>query len=51
VAWLTEGILLICWLALQDDVREVDYGTLQFRKGRLEEELATFLLKMERQRA
>jgi hypothetical protein len=26
VAWLTEGFLLSCWLALQDDVREVDYA-------------------------
>ena len=36
-----KGFLLACWLALQDDVWEVQYGGYQ---GGLEEELVQFLM-------
>jgi hypothetical protein len=47
LAWYTEGFLLACWLALQDDVQEVDYNGYHLRKGRLEEELVQFLVNMD----
>jgi hypothetical protein len=52
VAWETEGFLLACWLALQDDVREfaLNYNhssAYHLRKGQLEKELAQFLIYME----
>jgi hypothetical protein len=36
VAWETEGLLISCWLALQDDVEDVEYKP--FWKYRLERE-------------
>jgi hypothetical protein len=52
VAWKTEGFLLGCWLALQDDVQEMDvrysrYLVYHLRKGQLEKGLARFLIDME----
>jgi hypothetical protein len=51
VTWATEGFLMACWLALQDNVEEVKYGpeTTEYylRKGQLEEELVRFLTDME----
>jgi len=48
IAWSVEGFLLACWLALQDDVWEVQYGCHHLRKGRLEEELVQFLMSVEK---
>jgi hypothetical protein len=28
VTWATEGFLLACWLALQDNVKEVEYSPI-----------------------
>jgi hypothetical protein len=50
VAWETEGLLISCWLALQDDVEEVEYkpfGKYRLERGRMEEELRRFLAGME----
>ncbi|KAN0078897.1 hypothetical protein V8E54_005410 [Elaphomyces granulatus] len=52
VAWATEGVLMACWLSLQDHVYEVKYmphGSFEYylRKGQLEEELERFLVDME----
>jgi hypothetical protein len=53
VAWATEGFLMACWLALQDNVKEVKYdpGTgptkYYLLKGQLEDELMRFLTDME----
>ena len=50
VAWETEGLLISCWLALQDDVEEVEYkpfGKYRLERGRMEEELRRFLADME----
>jgi hypothetical protein len=53
VAWATEGFLVVCWLALQANVKDAEYGPLTrangyyLRKGRLEEELVRFLVDME----
>jgi hypothetical protein len=46
LAFETEGLLLACWLALQDDVQEVEYSqysSFLLRKGHLEEEILRFL--------
>ena len=43
LAFETEGLLLACWLALQDDVQEVEYTPFLLRKGHLEEEILRFL--------
>ncbi|KAN0069372.1 hypothetical protein V8E54_012387 [Elaphomyces granulatus] len=50
LAWDIEGLLLACWLALQDDVQEVEYSSFLLqnssfllRKGHLEEEILRFL--------
>ena len=53
VAWAAEGFLMACWLALQDNVKEVKYdpGTgptkYYLLKGQLEDELMRFLTDME----
>jgi hypothetical protein len=51
VTWATEGFLMACWLALQDNVKEVKYDpdTTKYYllKGQLEEELVRFLTDME----
>jgi len=55
VSWATEGFLIACWLALQDNVTEVqcwpgdDHTTNRYHlvKGRLDEELLRFLTDME----
>jgi hypothetical protein len=50
VAWETEGFLIACWLALQDDVLEVEYQPAKIyylKKGRLEDELMRFFNDME----
>ncbi|KAN0072121.1 hypothetical protein V8E54_009850 [Elaphomyces granulatus] len=52
VAWAIEGFFLSCWLALQDNVLEVDYEPnhktlFNLQKGRLEEELMPLLMDME----
>jgi hypothetical protein len=52
VSWATEGFLMACWLALQDNVTEVEYGPRDTKyycldKGRLEQELLRFLTDME----
>ena len=51
VAWETEGFLLACCLALQSDVRKVEYSpsgkTYRLRKGQLDKELVRFLMDME----
>jgi len=49
LAWHIEGFLLACWLALQDDVREVQTQCegYHLQKGRLEEELVRYLMALE----
>ncbi|KAN0074279.1 hypothetical protein V8E54_008216 [Elaphomyces granulatus] len=51
VSWATEGFLMACWLALQDNVTEVEYGPRDTKycleKGRLDQELLRFLTDME----
>ncbi len=32
VAWETEGLLITCWLALQNDMKEVEYKPPNKRK-------------------
>ncbi|KAN0066771.1 hypothetical protein V8E54_015161 [Elaphomyces granulatus] len=46
LAWKTEGLLLACWLVLQDHVQEVEFESYYLRKGHLEEELQRFLVHM-----
>jgi len=46
MAWQTEGLLLGCWLVLQDHVQEVEFGSYHLRKGHLEEALQRFLTQM-----
>lgn len=46
LAWKTEGLLLACWLVLQDHVQEVEFESYHLRKGHLEEELQRFLVHM-----
>lgn len=50
VAWETEGFLIACFLALQDDVEEVEYqasGTYRVERMTLEGEWGRFLSDME----
>jgi hypothetical protein len=53
VSWATEGVLMACWLALQDNVTKVEYEPgngypkYYLEKGRLEQELLRFLTDME----
>jgi hypothetical protein len=48
LAWYTEGLLMACWLALQDDVQGVQYNSNSvLRKGHLEEEILRFLMDTE----
>ncbi|KAN0069373.1 hypothetical protein V8E54_012388 [Elaphomyces granulatus] len=47
LVWKTEGLLLACWLALQDEVQEVEYLPFLLRKGHLEEEILRFLMDTE----
>jgi hypothetical protein len=48
LAWDTEGLLMACWLALQDNVQGVQYSSNSFfRKGHLEEEILRFLMDTE----
>jgi hypothetical protein len=46
LAWETEGLLLACWLVLQDHdhVQEVEFQSHFLRKGHLNEELQRFLV-------
>jgi hypothetical protein len=50
VIWETEGLLITCWLALQDNIKGVEYklsGAYRLKKGRIKEELRRFLADME----
>ena len=50
VAWEAEGLLIACWLALQDDVEKVEYKpskAYRLERGWMEGELLRFLGDME----
>ncbi|KAH0545352.1 hypothetical protein GP486_008453 [Trichoglossum hirsutum] len=50
VAWETEGLLIACWLALQGDVKSVEYkpsGTYTLEKGTIGQNVYRFLADME----
>jgi hypothetical protein len=50
IAWETEGILFACWIALQDDVEDVEYkpsGEYLIERGNMGEQLGRFLGDME----
>ncbi len=46
VAWETEGLLIACWLAPQDDVEEIEYrpsGICRLERSNIKKELRRFL--------
>lgn len=50
VTWEIEGLLFACWLALQNNVEEIEYEPSEIyrlKRGRMEEELRRFLADME----
>ncbi|KAK8043436.1 hypothetical protein PG993_005866 [Apiospora rasikravindrae] len=51
-AWVVEGLLLVCWLSLQPDVENVEYGPdaekVDFNKGSVDATLQSFLEEIEK---